>query len=148
MNRINLICLGVRNMEKSLAFYKRIGFQTFEKENNPPIVFFDTEGSKLELYPIEKLAEDINEQNPPKLSSGGFCGMTLACNFKTEEEVDAFLELVERSGGIIVKKAQRVFWGGYSGYFQDLDGYYWEAAYGPQWEFDENNMLVIKEEEE
>lgn len=145
MNRINLICLGVRDMERSFAFYKKIGFHTFEKENNPPIVFFDAEGSKLELYPIEKLAEDINEQNPPKLSSGGFCGMTLACNFKTEAEVDAFLDLVERSGGTVVKKAQRVFWGGYSGYFQDPDGYYWEAAYGPQWEFDENNMLVIKE---
>ncbi|MDU7338809.1 MAG: VOC family protein [Clostridium sp.] len=146
MNRVNLISIGVRDMAKSLEFYKKIGFQTFEKEKNPLIVFFNNEGSKLELYPIEKLAEDINEKNPPKLSTGGFCGITFACNLKSEEEVDAFLELVERSGGTIAKKAERVFWGGYSGYFQDPDGYYWEAAYGPHWEFDENNMLIIKDE--
>ncbi|MFV0352893.1 MAG: VOC family protein [Oscillospiraceae bacterium] len=53
MNRINLICLGVRDMQKALAFYKSLGFKTYIKEQNPPIVFFDTQGTKLELYPIE-----------------------------------------------------------------------------------------------
>ena len=51
MNRINLICLGVRDIKKSLAFYKNIGFQTFEKNDCPAIVFFNNQGSKLELYP-------------------------------------------------------------------------------------------------
>lgn len=145
MNRINLICLGVRNMEKSLAFYKSIGFQTFEKENNPVIIFFNNQGSKLELYPIEELAKDINAESPPLLSAGGFSGITLACNMKSEAEVDQLMELVALQGGNIVKKPEKVFWGGYSGYFQDPDGYYWEVAYGPSWEFDENDMLVIKE---
>ena len=27
--------------------------------------------------------------------------------------------------------AQDVFWGGYSGYFADPDGYLWEVAYNP-----------------
>lgn len=146
MNRINLICLGVRDMEKSLAFYKNIGFQTFEKENNPAIVFFNNQGSKLELYPIEELAKDINAENPPLLSTGGFSGITLACNMKSEPEVDKLMELVASQGGNIVKKPEKVFWGGYSGYFQDPDGYYWEVAYGPSWEFDENDMLIIKEQ--
>lgn len=72
MNRINLICLGVRDMAKSLAFYKNIGFQTHEKDDAPPIVFFDNQGSKMELYPLEELARDINAENPPALSAGGF----------------------------------------------------------------------------
>ena len=143
MNRINLICLGVKNMEKSLAFYKRIGFQTHEKKDNPAVVFFNSQGTKLELYSIEDLAKDINAENPPHIITGGFCGITLAINLKSENEVDTFIEHVSNNGGIIVKRPEKVFWGGYSGYFQDPDGYYWEVAYSSSWVFDKNNMLVI-----
>ncbi|WP_100065457.1 VOC family protein [Miniphocaeibacter massiliensis] len=144
MNRINLICLGVKDLARSLAFYKNIGFNTYEKDDSPPIVFFDNQGSKLELYPIEELAKDINEKNPPKLITGGFYGITLACNMKSEVEVDLLIKLVEKHGGIITKRPEKVFWGGYSGYFQDLDGYYWEVAYSSGWKFDENDMLIIE----
>lgn len=99
MNRINLICLGVRDMEKSLAFYKNIGFQTFEKEKNPAIVFFNNQGTKLELYPIEGLAKDINAETPPPISAGGFSGITFACNVKSEAEVDKLINLVASQGG-------------------------------------------------
>ena len=145
MNRINIICLGVRDIEKSLAFYKNIGFKTYVKENNPPIVFFDNQGTKLELYPIEGLAKDINAENPPAIPQKGFCGITLAINLKSEKEVDDFMETVLKQGGIAAKMPEKVFWGGYSGYFQDPDGYYWEVAYASIWEFDNNDMLVIKE---
>ncbi|MGI6664534.1 MAG: VOC family protein [Christensenellaceae bacterium] len=143
MNRINLICLGVRNMARMLAFYKNIGFTTYETDENPPIVFFDNDGTKLELFPIEGLRKDISAENPPALSEG-FSGITLAINLKSEAEVDAFLVQVKKSGGTIVKEAAAVFWGGYSGYFRDPEGYYWEVAYGPNWKFDENEMLVIE----
>ena len=143
MNRVNLICLGVKDMGKSLKFYKSIGFKTYVKENSPPIVFFDNQGSKLELYPIKELAEDIDESNPPDICRDGFCGITLACNLKSEQEVDEIMDVANRNGGTIVKKPQIVSWGGYSGYFSDPDGYYWEVAYGESWEFDENDMLVI-----
>jgi len=145
MNRINIICLGVQDMEKSLSFYKKLGFKTYVKDNNPPIVFFDCQGTKLELYPIDGLAKDINAANPPTIGQGGFCGITFACNMKSEAEVDNFMALVEKQGGVIAKKPEKVFWGGYSGYFQDPDGYYWEVAYAASWKFDENDMLIIKE---
>ncbi|MDL2225626.1 VOC family protein [Eubacteriales bacterium OttesenSCG-928-M02] len=143
MNRINIICLRVRDMEESLAFYKRIGFTTYEMAENPPIVFFDNKGTKLELYPIQALAEDIDAENPPEVRQGGFAGFTLAINLKSPEEVDAFMAQVAACGGVIAKEPQKVFWGGYSGYFQDMDGYYWEVAYGPDWKFDEGDMLII-----
>lgn len=142
MNRINLICLGVSNLEKSLSFYKSIGFQTLAK-NDAPIVFFNNQGSKLELYPIEELAKDINTDNPPEINSNKFSGITLACNMKSKQEVDDLMLRVKEVGGVIVKEPQIVDWGGYSGYFQDPDGYYWEVASGGDWEFDENDMLVI-----
>lgn len=145
MNRINLICLGVRDIKKSLAFYTNIGFKTYVREDAPVIVFFDNQGSKLELYPLEELAKDINAENPPPLSQGGFCGITLACNMKSKEDVDLFMNKAAHHGGVIVKQPRQVFWGGYSGYFRDPDGYYWEVAYGPAWKFDADDMLLIKD---
>lgn len=143
MNRLNLVCLGVRNMEKAIAFYKTLGFQTPETEANPPIVFFNNQGSKIELFPIEELARDINEIQPPEINTSGFSGITLACNMKSKEAVDELMQKVVKAGGKVVKEPQMVEWGGYSGYFQDLDGYYWEIAYADSWQFDEQDMLVI-----
>ena len=142
MNRINLICLGVNNLEQSLQFYKSIGFQTTAQAGSP-IVFFNNQGSKLELYPLQYLAADINEENPPAVNHKLFSGITLACYMKSKVEVDQMMNMVKEAGGVIAKKPQPTDWGGYSGYFQDLDGYYWEVAYGSFWEFDENDMLII-----
>ncbi|MDR1029847.1 MAG: VOC family protein [Treponema sp.] len=144
MNRINVIALGVKDLEKSLGFYKGIGFKTYEQNSRPAVVFFDNQGTKLELYPLDKLAEDINPRCPPEISPGKFSGITLAITMKSEQEVDDFMNMVVKNGGVVVKKPQLVFWGGYSGYFQDIDGYYWEVAYSKHWKFDENNMLVIE----
>jgi predicted lactoylglutathione lyase len=142
MNRINVICLGVKNLAKSLAFYKDIGFKTEEKKDSA-VVFFDTQGTKLELCPLTMLIEDIDAKNPPALSAGGFTGVTLAINMKSEQEVDAYMKKVSTAGGTIAKQPQKVSWGGYSGYFRDADGHYWEVAYNPFWKFDKNDMLVF-----
>jgi catechol 2,3-dioxygenase-like lactoylglutathione lyase family enzyme len=144
MNRINLIALGVRDIEKSRAFYRDgLGFSTPNNEENPPVVFFNNGGTKLELYPLQGLAKDISETNPPAISQG-FSGITLAYNAKTKAEVDAIFSKIEAIGGTIAKPPQPVFWGGYSGYFRDLDGYYWEVAYADSWKFDKNDMLIIE----
>lgn len=144
VNRLNLVCLGVKNISEALKFYKAIGFQTPETSEEPPVVFFDNEGSKLELYPIAELQKDIDADDPPTLSLGGFNGITFACTMKSKEEVDETMKLVEEAGGEVIKQPRTVFWGGYSGYFKDLDGYYWELAYSDSWEFDDQNMLMIQ----
>ncbi len=90
------------------------------------------------------LAEDIDSSATPELNTG-FSGFTLAYNAKSKEEVDAIFADVESFGGKVIKNPQAVFWGGYSGYFRDLDGYYWEVAYAESWQFDENDMLLITE---
>ncbi len=142
MNRINLICLGVCDMERAIRFYKDgLGFSTHETSYSPNVIFFSNAGTKLELYPLDLLAKDIDENNPP--SGQGFSGITLAYNAKSIDEVDAVIERARRSGASIVKEPQAAFWGGYHGYFQDLDGYYWEVAYGPNFEYDQNDMLVF-----
>jgi catechol 2,3-dioxygenase-like lactoylglutathione lyase family enzyme len=143
MNRINIIALGVKDMAQSVRFYRDgLGFQTEEKEDNPKVVFFNTSGTKFELYPLSLLAEDIDERDPPKIT-GGFAGITLAYNAASEAEVDETMALAKQAGAVIAKAPRKVFWGGYSGYFQDPNGYYWEVLYNPEWSFDENGMIIL-----
>ena len=144
MNRINLIALGVRDLVKAREFYRDgLGFLTTNNEPDPAIVFFNNGGTKLELYPLNSLAKDINHDNPPSINHG-FAGVTLAYNAKSRAEVDAIFAKIEQIGGVIAKAPQVAVWGGYSGYFQDLDGYYWEVAYWDGWQFDDNEMLIIE----
>jgi catechol 2,3-dioxygenase-like lactoylglutathione lyase family enzyme len=141
MNRISLVCLGVRDMEKSLRFYRDgLGFSTDEKENNPHVVFFNTRGTKFELCPLNSLAEDVDPKNPPP-PARGFAGITLAYNVKNEKEVDELIKLAKKAGALITKEPQKAPWGGYHGYFSDPAGYDWDAAYNPPWSFDENDMI-------
>ncbi|WP_040949717.1 VOC family protein [Gorillibacterium massiliense] len=143
MNRVSIVCLGVRNMEASVRFYRDgLGFVTDVKENNPHMVFFNTYGTKLELYPLQELAEDINSVNPPSIGKG-FSGITLAYNVDSKEKVNEVIELVRSAGGTVVKEPQEVFWGGFHAYFSDPDGYYWEVAYGPDFKYDEHGMLTF-----
>ena len=87
MNKITCICLGVKNMEKAIKFYRDgLGYKTNCKENNPPVCFFDTPGTKFELYPLDLLVKDIDESSL-KIGSG-FSGFTLAYNVEKKEDVD------------------------------------------------------------
>ncbi len=138
--RITIITLGVADVNRSIRFYRDgLGFSTNAKEDDP-IAFFATGGARLAVYPLDKLAEDIS---PAVRPASGFSGTTLAHIVRKKEEVAEVLALAERSGGMIVKHAQGVFWGGHSGYFSDPDGYFWEVAWAEQFQFDENGMLIV-----
>ena len=140
MNKITCICLGVKNMEKAIKFYRDgLGYKTNCKENNPPVCFFDTPGTKFELYPLDLLVKDIDKSSL-KIGSA-FSGITLAYNVGKKEDVDKVIELVRNAGGKIIKEPQNVFWGGYHAYFSDLDNYFWEVVWGPDFQFDENGLL-------
>ncbi|PJZ51402.1 VOC family protein [Leptospira adleri] len=124
--RINIITLGVENLEKALRFYQEgLGFPKMEFEGD--IAFFTLNGTWFALYPWEELAKDIGI--PSK--GTGFRGFTLAYNGTSKKEVDEVIAKAEKAGAKIVKRPQDVFWGGYSGYFEDPEGYYWEVAWNP-----------------
>ena len=98
MNKITCICLGVKDMERSIKFYRDgLEYKTDCRENNPSVCFFDTPGTKFELFPLEQLAKDIDENNPPK--GNGFSGITLAYNVEHKEDVETVIALVRKAGG-------------------------------------------------
>lgn len=143
MNRINIICLGVQDMAKAIHFYRDcLGFETTETSDTPAVVFFNTTGTKFELYPLDLLAKDIGALAPP-LAPGHFGGVTLAYNTQSKDEVNTVMETARRAGATILKEPQDAFWGGYHAYFSDPDGYVWEVAYSDSWQFDEQGMLVL-----
>lgn len=139
--RISIITLGVQDLEQSYTFYHQgLRFPTVWQPEQG-IIFFQTNGVRLALYPNEKLAADVASDFPKERSR--FSGITLAHNTRTKNEVDEILELAEKAGGKIEKPAQMVHWGGYSGYFSDLDGYLWEVAWAESWEFNDDGSLVV-----
>ncbi|MCC7084592.1 MAG: VOC family protein [Pirellulales bacterium] len=138
--RISIITLGVNDLEASLRFYRDgLGWPT-TWDADKGVVFFQSNGACLALYPIAELAKDIRDDLD--CSRSKFAGITLAHNVREREEVDRVLQQAESAGGNIEKPAQDTFWGGYGGYFSDPDGHIWEVAWGA-FEFREDGSLII-----
>lgn len=136
--RISLVTLGVSDLARARAFYEALGFIA-SSASQGDIVFFQCGGLGLALYPRDKLAEDalVPDSRP------GFSGITLAHNLSSEGQVDALMAQAAAAGARIVKPAQRVFWGGYSGYVADPDGHLWEIAHNPYFPLAEDGSLVL-----
>ena len=135
--KLTLITLGVDNLEKAQNFYEKgLGWKK-SSGSTENLVVFSLGGIGLALYPRKLLAEDATVDG----AGSGFSGVTLSYNAKNEDEVDAVLTEVKKLGATIVKPAQKAFWGGYSGYFKDLDGHLIEVAFNPFWELDEEGNL-------
>src|SRR5690606_37726445 len=124
--RISMITLGVNELERSILFYEQ-GLGLPRMASPPEVAFFTLNGTWLGLFGRESLAKDAGVS----ATGSGFSGFSLAHNVASEAEVDAVLQQAVAAGASLVKPGQKVFWGGYSGYFADPDGYLWEVAHNP-----------------
>lgn len=125
--RMSMITLGVADLEKSVRFYEEgLGFPKKEPASED-VAFFTLNGTWLGLYGCEALAEDAMVSP----EGSGFRGVTISHNVTSEAEVEATMAQALAAGATLAKPAQKVFWGGYSGYFKDPDGHLWEIAYNP-----------------
>jgi hypothetical protein len=126
--KISMITLGVWDLERSLQFYRDgLGFAPHNYKSGDDMVMFVLEGSWLGLYPRAALAEDAQVEG----EGSGFAGFSLAHNVKSKTEVDEVFDFAVAAGAAAVKTPREVFWGGYSGYFADPDGFLWEVAFNP-----------------
>ena len=137
--KLNLITLGVDDFKRSLDFYEKgLGWERSDKSVDG-LALFPLGGITLALHPRQELADNTTLSYQPT----EFSGLTISYNARSEKEVDEVLAQVEALQGTIIKPAQKVFWGGYSGYFKDPDGYLFEVAFNPFWELDENDNLIL-----
>ncbi|MCB1387079.1 MAG: VOC family protein [Nitratireductor sp.] len=125
--RISLITLGVSDMARSRAFYEALGWKVAAPSNDS-VTFFQGRGIVLGLFGHDALAEDAGVEIAPMPD---FRGVSLAYNCRSEAEVDQAFEHAKACGAKPLKPPQKVFWGGYSGYFADPDGHLWEVAHNP-----------------
>ena len=137
--RITVLTIGVDDLEKSLEFYRDgLGFKTegiIGKEfEYGAVVFFDMQnGIKLALWPRKSLAHDSGVP----LQAPSATEITIGHNVNSKEEVIAVMEHTKKAGAKIIKPAEDTFWGGYSGYFQDLDSHLWEVVWNPEMKIEE-----------
>jgi uncharacterized protein len=138
--RISVVTLGVSDLARSRAFYlDGLGFAA-HPSSLEDITFIECAGTVLALYPRAKLARDAQVAD----SGSGFAGFTLGRFLGDRAAVDATLIRAEKAGATIPKPAAETFWGGYSGYFADPDGFLWEVACHAAWRFDEAGRLLLE----
>jgi len=136
--RLSMVTLGVADVAASRRFYEALGWQAV-KFDSTDVCFFRMGGVVLGLYGRAALADDAGVTN----ETCGFSAVTIAWNGRSEVEVDAALKTAAAAGATIVKPAQKVFWGGYSGYFADPDGHLWEVAFNPFWTIAEDGAVQV-----
>ncbi|MBQ7421042.1 MAG: hypothetical protein IJV27_02675 [Prevotella sp.] len=79
-------------MRQAVKFYRdKLGFQTNEHYDNPKVVSSNTLGTKLELYPLGLLPQDISSTQLPRVADG-FADITLVCNVERQEDVNEAIE--------------------------------------------------------
>ncbi len=132
--RFTVLTLGVDNLERAYKFYHEgLGFPSQgivgKEYEHGEVAFFDLpHGMKLSLYARENLAWDATmEKQSPAATEFSIGYMT-----RSKAEVDSIMALAKKADAKIPKPAQKAFWGGYSGYFQDPDGHLWEILWNPQ----------------
>ena len=131
--RVTLITLAVDDLERSVAFYRDgLGLPTKgivgSEFENGAVAFFNLQsGLRLALWPRPSLAADSTVPVQGRSSTE----FSLAHNVDSQAEVDAVMTQAVAAGATIVKPAQATFYGGYAGYFLDLDGHLWEVAFNP-----------------
>ena len=138
--RISLVTLGVSNLDRSREFYERLGWQRSMRKAEG-VVFFQAGGMALSLYPRSVLAKDANIA----AEGHGFSGMAIAYNTRSRNEVDSVLSDAVAAGATLLKAAEEAFWGGYSGYFADPDGFLWEVAWNPSFPIAADGSIHLPE---
>ena len=138
--RVTLITLGVADLAAARAFYGRLGWVE-HGDSQPGVAFFQMHGAVLALFGAADLAAD--QGRPDAVLGTG--AVTLAQNFVSEAEVDAAFAAALAAGGTALKAPEKVFWGGYSGYWADPDGHVWEVAMNPFWPLNDDGSLTLPE---
>ncbi len=135
--RVSLITLGVRDLQRARAFYEALGWRSGAAPADD-VVFFPANGMIVGLWDRDALAQDSGVED-----TGGYGGVTLAYNARSPEDVDRTIAEARGAGASIPREPADTFWGGYSGVFVDPDGHPWEVAHNPHWTLDEQGRVTL-----
>jgi catechol 2,3-dioxygenase-like lactoylglutathione lyase family enzyme len=134
--RISIVTIAVDDLDSASAFYEAMGLTRHRIRDG--VAFFQLGGMILSLFPRDSAEEDAGAS-----FGEGISRVYLAYNTRSDAEVDETLALAQRSGGTIVKPAQKAFWGGWYGYFADPEGNLWEVAHNPDFPLDAEGRISL-----
>ena len=134
--RITAITLGVADTSRARSFYESLGWSGESPDGD--VVFFQAGGMVLALWGRDKLAEDSAVAD-----TGGWGGVTLAYNVRSQAEVDEVVAAAAAAGATIGRAPRPTYWGGYSGIFIDPDGHPWEVTHNPGWPLAEDGTVSL-----
>jgi predicted lactoylglutathione lyase len=137
--RVSIVTLGVRDVARSVAFYRTIGWERCASSMDE-IAWFRTADTYLGLWGWHDLAADANLTAPTR---GTFGGITLAINVESRGAVDDALAEAVAAGGSLLKPGTDLPFG-YGGYFADPDGHPWEVCYNPGFPIGEDGRITIE----
>jgi uncharacterized protein len=123
--QVSVIMLGVNDVERAKQFYVE-GLGCEIDQDFPGFVRcrLGDGSSMLGLYEWEATAEDAGVS----AEGSGFRGVSFHFITDSRDAVDEVMQTAQASGGTVVKAAAAADWGGYFGYFSDLDGYLWKIT--------------------
>jgi hypothetical protein len=141
--RLSLVTLGVADLARARRFYED-GLGWTRGNTQDEVAFYQAGGMIVALWTRRDLAADAKlADDDPSNENGGFRGIALAYNARSRVEVDAVLAEAAKAGAAIPKVAEETVWGGYAGYFADLDGHLWEVAHNPFWTIAEDGSVKL-----
>lgn len=135
--RVSLITLGVVDLDRSRAFYERLGWRGQEVDGT---VFFQALGQAVVLWRRDLVAADAGIDDE---MASTFGGITLAHNVPTRSDVDDVIAAARRAGAAVTREPAPTFYGGYAGVFRDPDGHAWEIAHNPGFPLGADGSLTL-----
>ena len=114
--RSGVITLGGADRKRARAFYERLGWQGQEIKET---VFFQVGGMALVLWGREKLGLHCGIHDE---QAGGFSGVVLAHNVRSEAEVEDVITSAKRAGATVTLHPARTPYRGQAGPLIGLDG--------------------------
>jgi catechol 2,3-dioxygenase-like lactoylglutathione lyase family enzyme len=120
---IDVITLGVTDLERSARFYERGLGGRAQPESGGVTLELGPNASRFQLREWDAVAQAAGVVG----ASSGFRAFTLSYILESADEVDRILERAERHGGRVSKPPKNAVWG-YSAYVTDPSGYLWKIA--------------------
>jgi catechol 2,3-dioxygenase-like lactoylglutathione lyase family enzyme len=130
---VHVLTLGVADLERSLAFYRELGFESDgiigTEFPGGTAAMFELEGGLIvALYGRKDLERDANAT----FDAPGRGEFSIGHLVRSRDEVHAVLALAQAAGATLTEEPYDRPWGIYSGYFRDPDGHLWEIIWNPR----------------
>ena len=126
--QINAVTIAAHDLQKLKNFYSTAFGWEVHSENTDIVMFRLKNGLIFSIYKDQDHANYIGNQ---QVATNAAPKTYLTINTNSLKETDEIFMELERKSVNIIKKPEKVFWGGYVGIVADPENNYWEICFNP-----------------